>query len=892
MTGRAQKTSRPVASILCGLVGTLAVLAIHLAGLNEHAELDALDSCFRHVSKLDSPDGIVHVDIDDGALTELGRWPWPRAQMAGILEVLDECGARQIAMDVIFPDPQNVRYVSEADEVYSEDVGAELLSEAPPIPVFDDLLLAEAIAATRAVVAMHMDLDSGDQPARSRTPSQIAWQARAVESLGRYAVPPSQVEDYPLAQGPVIPPLVTFSEAAALSGFVTIKPDSDGVVRHMRLLAKDESAIYAQFALALAAWDLTSGHDPIAAIHAEPGAVTITPADGEAVTIPVDGQGRMLVNWVAPERETTTIISAAAIGSVWRQRQSLKTHHSRIRMIQLQLVSYLGDGALMMPFIQQFGKGDQVFQQINAHHRQRYLAMLNDPANVPPPPVELLEAESEIEAKIDVLAEKLRQRLETFEPESAELRDKVARLRAVWDELEAANERIQRDMAEQLVRIRQRVEGKLCLIGASATGVGDFVPTPIHSRAAGVRLHSAVVNTILSGQFIRPASLAASLGIIAALGLVVSLVAGVRPMLQAAVVTVVLAAGYVAVGAYVLFGQLGYWAPLVAPPLAMAASFLLVALYRQLTEERAKRRIKAMFSHAMSPALVDELLSDPSLAELGGQSRILTCMFSDLAGFTPLSHELGPQQTVQVLNRYFDTMTDVIQIGSGGYLNKFLGDGIFCFFGAPVMQDDHAARSVRSAVECQRRVVDLNASLAAEFGLQAALAVRVGLTTGEAMVGNCGSSERMDYTAIGDCVNLASRLESANKDFYTRILVEDTTWREAALPDLAARLVGRVRIRGVADPVTIWDVLPTAADDELTQALKRFGDGVGLFQAARFADAREVFQDVGKGLPGDYLTQLYLALCEYGLKWSPGKPWQPSCDEGDVGRIAPPTPGD
>jgi len=307
-----------------------------------------------------------------------------------------------------------------------------------------------------------------------------------------------------------------------------------------------------------------------------------------------------------------------------------------------------------------------------------------------------------------------------------------------------------------------------------------------------------------------------------------------------------------------------------------------------LTEERAKRHIRGMFAHALSPALVDKLLDDPSLAELGGQQRELTCMFSDLAGFTSMSQRLGPQKTVRALNHYFDTMTDVVQDFGGGFLNKFLGDGIFCFFGAPVLQDDHAARAIRSAVEFQQRLNDLNAAVSAELDEPAALAIRVGLAGGEAMVGNCGSTRRMDYTAIGDCVNLASRLESANKDFHTRILIADVTWQAAGIDDLPARSVGPVLIRGVEEPVDLWEAWASPADEDLIAALATFADGVAAFGQGRFDEAEAAFKAVAKAIPGDYLSELYLALCEYGRSWSPGQPWQPSCGDGDVGRIAPP----
>jgi adenylate cyclase len=307
----------------------------------------------------------------------------------------------------------------------------------------------------------------------------------------------------------------------------------------------------------------------------------------------------------------------------------------------------------------------------------------------------------------------------------------------------------------------------------------------------------------------------------------------------------------------------------------MLGSFLVVTAYRQLTEERAKRHIKRLFAHAISPALVDRLLEDPSLAELGGQKRELSCMFTDLGGFTSLSESLGPQETVRLLNRYFDRAAEVIQDRCGGYLNKFLGDGIFAFFGAPVFQTDHARRAIEAAVQCQGEIVELNKALAAEGGPDIQLSLRVGITTGEAMVGNCGSTQRMDYTAIGDCVNLASRLEQANKFFGTGILVDEHSWGAAGLADVPARLLGKVLVAGLAEPVNVWEVLAPADGEpgELPKALDDFTQAVELLASRNFEAAAETFERLRELLPDDKPTQLYLEVCRQYVAQPPDESW-------------------
>ena len=413
------------------------------------------------------------------------------------------------------------------------------------------------------------------------------------------------------------------------------------------------------------------------------------------------------------------------------------------------------------------------------------------------------------------------------------------------------------------------------MIGSTSTGAADFVPTPIGARTPGVVVHSNILNTILSGSFVRQSHVAVSVLVILAAAAAVSLIAAIRPVLQAGPVAAGLAAAYAAFNFFVVFGLWHVWLVAVAPIAAMLASFLVVTAYRQLTEERAKRHIKGLFAHAMSPALVDRLLEDPSLAQLGGQKRELSCMFSDLAGFTPLSELLGPQETVRLLNRYFDRAAEVVQDRCGGYLNKFLGDGIFAFFGAPVFQSDHARRAVEAAVKCQAEVAGLNKALAAEGGRDVRLSLRVGITTGEAMVGNCGSTHRMDYTAIGDCVNLASRLEQANKFFGTGILVDESSWGAAGLADVPARPLGRVLVAGLAEPVNVWEVLAPAdgGPSELPKALDDFARALELLTGRNFEAAAEAFERVQDLLPDDRPTQLYLEVCRQCAAHAPDENW-------------------
>jgi adenylate cyclase len=263
--------------------------------------------------------------------------------------------------------------------------------------------------------------------------------------------------------------------------------------------------------------------------------------------------------------------------------------------------------------------------------------------------------------------------------------------------------------------------------------------------------------------------------------------------------------------------------------------------------------------------------------------RELTCFFSDLQGFTPLSDRLGERATASLLRRYFDPVTEVIQNRRGGYLNKFLGDGIFAFFNAPVYQEDHATRALAAALECQEEVRKLNLQLAGELKPPVQLVMRIGLATGNVTVGDCGSTDKQDYTAIGPTVNLASRLEGANKFFHTRVLAAKSTYELASVAqppsaggEWLARPLGKVVVVGIAEAVDLWNPLGrrSGAPAELVKACDLFTAGMGAFQAGDFKQAAQSFQSVLELLPDDGPASVYLDLCRSYMATLPSKDWQ------------------
>ncbi len=871
-------TSRAFSALLLGFLAAALVVAGFLKGLDRRAELQFLDFRFRHVSSAPANGDIVHVDIDDNSLAEIGRWPWPRENLAGIISVLDECGAKTIAVDILLPEPQKIRYVSEAADISNSPL-AGIDADRTPTAVIDDGVLAETLAAKKNVfLSVHAELDpagseTGDDFAKiaelvaadpavsletvlkkvlpdadpsAHTPRQDAveqayMQCRAEVAMKRLAVHVATSVCPPVREGRIIPPFVIFAERVEHCGFVTFQPDVDGVLRRVPLLVGSNGACYPQLGLAVAADELGGKIDGAF------GAVKLAGRD-----IVTDSDKTMLINWQSPENSPKHV-SVSLPYAVWRQRQCIKKNQDTAVRMYLELGQEFG----VMEMFDLASAWAEAHKALAAAETQWYRATLAAPADAPAA-YEALKKQRQAAAEADrKILSAGREMLKKFDEHLANIeadrREEFVAFRKKLDDIENSFAPLRKNADEMMEKLRSLVAGRICLVGSTATGAADFVVTPMGERVPGVQVHANVLNTILSGSFVHKPPLWVSLAVIIAAGAAVSFVTAYRPVWQAGPAAILLAGGYVAAN-FLIFAKSSYWVILVAPLAAMAASFVLVTAYRQLTEERAKRRIKSLFANALSPALVDRLIADPSMARLGGEKRVLTCYFSDLAGFTATAERLGEQRTVRLLNRYFDRMSEIIQDNHGGYLNKFLGDGIFVFFGAPVLQDDHAARAVAAAVAAQTEVDKLNETLGDEFfGVR--IACRIGMATGEVMVGNCGSSTRMDYTAIGDCVNLASRLESANKFFGTRILAAESTWLACGSGErekLLVRPLGRIRVVGKTEAVGIFDIL--GRRDELTadmpdaaEKCENFARGVELFRAGRFSEAAAIFEQSAIG---------------------------------------------
>ena len=346
-----------------------------------------------------------------------------------------------------------------------------------------------------------------------------------------------------------------------------------------------------------------------------------------------------------------------------------------------------------------------------------------------------------------------------------------------------------------------RFKDTIVIVGTTAPGLYDLIPVPFsEGKMPGMQIHASMLDSVLSGRFMKPAPIWAG---VAAL-LLCALVAGIGLMRFGVWPGLALSAATAAVFVVVavMLFERGLWLEMIGPASALTLAAFGGVSYQYFVEDREKRRVKRLFSRYVSKDVFDQLMSDPSKAGLGGQRRSMTVLFSDIRGFTTFSEQGQPEAIVQQLNEYFSRMVHVV-FEHRGTLDKFVGDAVMALFGAPLDDPGHAEHAVQAALAMLKELEELNRGWAAEG--RPTLAIGVGVNTGEMVAGNIGSEAIMSYTVIGDAVNLGSRLESLNKQYGTSVIISDAT-RERLQGRYDIRALGDVVVKGKSQPVAIFEV--------------------------------------------------------------------------------------
>jgi adenylate cyclase len=400
----------------------------------------------------------------------------------------------------------------------------------------------------------------------------------------------------------------------------------------------------------------------------------------------------------------------------------------------------------------------------------------------------------------------------------------------------------------------REVRDRVVLLGPTIRGVDEHpTPTAGRTRMGGVEVLGNAVETILFQRWLVPVPWPATVGLVVALALLAALaVAAWRPLAAGAV-------GLALLATYVMAAAACFEAGIVLdplyPPLALLVTFAAALAYRVVFEEAQHRVVRGAMARYLSPAVSRWVLADPARIRLGGELREMTVLFCDLRNFTSVTHALGPETVVALLNTYRAAMADIV-FAHDGVLAQFAGDAFEAFWNAPMNQSDHAERACGTALDMVRALERLRPEFARRGWPE--LEIGVGINTGPMVVGNMGSRSRLEYTAVGDAVNVAARLEGLSKEYGTRIVVGEAT-RAAARGAFVYRFLDVVAVKGRAAPLTVYEVVGREGQvpEDTLEWLERFHEGIQLYRGRRWTAAAACFEGLAVASPADGPTRLY-----------------------------------
>ncbi|MGC9070872.1 MAG: CHASE2 domain-containing protein [Elusimicrobiales bacterium] len=396
---------------------------------------------------------------------------------------------------------------------------------------------------------------------------------------------------------------------------------------------------------------------------------------------------------------------------------------------------------------------------------------------------------------------------------------------------------------------KKLLKDSVVFVGSTSQGAFDHYSTPVSIHTPGVEIHALCIDNLLNDDYLR--GMPWYLDII----LLVFFIWLPVILLKRSVIRIVIF-NFIPIFFIML---LSMWLVkyhlnhlFMAFFFPNAVSFVYIVAYKSIVEDRQKRWIKNTFSQYLSPEVVDILVKDPSKLKLGGERREVTVLFMDIAGFTSMSEKMSPEEVTNILNFYLSSLSDII-LEEKGVIDKYIGDCIMAFWNAPVDVERHRAKAIRSAIRCVKEIERLNAN----SGMPS-IKLRFGINSGYAVVGNMGSSKRFSYTVLGDTVNLASRLEGANKFFGTSIIASIDTVSQCK-DEIVFKYIGRILVVGKSAPVEVYE--PFKLKDEMKSCdyefMKNFENGIKYFYEKSYDRASVFFEKALSINPYDGLSVFY-----------------------------------
>ncbi|MCL2443753.1 MAG: adenylate/guanylate cyclase domain-containing protein [Treponema sp.] len=904
---------------LIGLIAAVVFSLFYLVGVLTALEDRLYDLFLSFRVNRERVNDIVFLDVDDSAIQVYGLFPWPRSIMADGLLRLKEYGARAVIFDIEYIDrgpegvdslylehglgsdfersfsdinsfTQQILAAFEAGRIRSGDISdnAERLSnfitsekislynKAQSIARDNDIYLAQAMALNGnawATVNLWSSVLEGEQADRREV----------AEKLLSYPVKAAPNAFTGTDGVDILPVLPVFANAAKGAGYTNVVIDDDGVRRRVYLTQQMFDHWYLQLAFAPLIDYLGRPE-----IILEKRKMIIKQAkmpDGRVkdITIPLDKRGRMLLDW--PKTDFARTYNHVSF-----------TEFSFLDEYEIEIEKYCR--ALSETDINLFARFEHIIEPQDSEGSSISLFSI---------PVILGELAGLFDAVYDTRQYAMENTCDDSFNNFVNYRNMAFNiLRELFAEKPAAKiltigqmlceenpdiaDMIE-DEAEYIASLLYAIEGylnlhaeinesnkealhdKFIIIGWVSTGTTDYGANPFFGKYINVGTHGVVLDTILSESFIIPIdSIWLILFMIVFIPLFFILSARLAPVLRASSglgATIVFF--FITIILFRYFGI--FWGPL-GTVLAMITAIIIREIIYYASSEKEKKFIRTAFSTYVSSDIVKEIIADPSRLQLGGSKRYMTALFTDVKGFSSISEALGdPAKLVSLLNKYLSAMSDVV-LEEKGTIDKYVGDAIVAFFGAPLDLPDHALRACVSAIKMRKIEQDINREIIEQNLSPTTLHTRVGVNTGFMVAGNMGTANKMNYTIMGNAVNLAARLEGVNKQYGTWILASEDSVRETG-DTLLYRKLDRVRVVGILEPVRLCELLDMAetASEIDKKLVLAFHEALDCFEKRQWKQAAEGFNEALVIKADDDPSKMFLERCEKFVAAPPKETW-------------------
>lgn len=821
---------------LSGLVALFSLTSAH-----ERLEYVLYDLRFKFKPKAEPLSELVLLDVDDASISALGVYPWPRHYYAFALRQLKEAGLANLLFDFQFidasppllnPDGFNtvLAALSEGLPIGAEDLYQVIIDNdrdlAMAVEEFDGTIIPFSFAKVESMLSLSPEAQAAKDAAVER-----------FTGLAGLPLPPGQEELFRALSDPdrvaVNYPIPELMNAADYFGFVDNDADLDGAHRRVRLVRVFDDRIYLHLSLVGFLKMCGAGLEDLTI---EPGkAITIRdavhPATGIRgdIRIPVDKTCGIYFDWIGDFAQTARHVSAHA----------LVEYPAYAEQFELQLM------------LKDMVSGKTERAELSAELQELKAAIL---------------AEPDLEKSFP-LRRHYQRRLERY---NGVIQEYLNESRAELDALlsaQAAGEEVDQESMDSIrtlitaINIKTRVESlfaSTAVMGLTAAGTQDEGVTPLSNSYWMVGSYPTAINTLARGRFIQRVQGRYEYAALVLLALALALFIQARSA-KTSYAAIGLALFLVNAGIVALFFYAHLWVDQVSMNLALLLPSALIMVTKFAGEEEQRQFIQGAFSKYLSQDVIEQIIADPDALRLGGQTYEITTFFSDIAGFSTISERLSAEELVHLLNEYLSEMTDII-MGNRGTVDKYEGDAIMAFWGAPLAFPDHAYQACLSAVEMQRRLSELRERWKSEGRDQ--LRVRMGLNTGHAVAGNMGSRTRMNYTVMGDSVNLASRLEGANKPYGTYAMVSQYT-HSAVKEKFRFRELDTIRVVGKNEPIQVYELIDLIdrVDERKLEVLADYERGLALYKERRWQEAQACFVRALRADMEDAPSKVYYQRC-------------------------------